>query len=241
MRTPAAEVGGFVGGRIIDLLTERPDAVIGLAAGSSPAPVYEHLVDAHRRGEVSLARARAVMLDEYLGLPKGHPRTYRAEIGRVLLDRVDLSSAAVLSPDPHADDLDAECDRFEGAIRDLGGIDLQLLGIGSDGHIGFNEPGSALDSRTRIVELHPGTRRDNARFFGSPGEVPRLAITQGIATILDARRIVLIATGSAKAAAVARAIDGPVDPMVPASALQRHGAVTWVLDDAAAAHVSPRA
>lgn len=237
----ADEIGALVGDRIIDLLTARPDATIGLANGSSPAPVYARLIAAHRAGRLGMTRARAALLDEYIGLPLGHPRTYRAEIARALLDHVDLPSDALLAPDPHAPDLDAECERFEATLRDAGGVDLQLLGIGADGHIGFNEPGSPLDSRTRVVELHPITRRDNARFFDRPDQVPTHAITQGIATILSAHRIVLIATGPAKASAVARAIEGSVDPAVPASALQQHPAVTWVLDTAAAAQLSPRA
>lgn len=237
----ADRIGELVGGWIIDLFSDRPDATIGLANGSSPAPVYAHLVEAHRTGRLSMARARAVLLDEYLGLPAGHPRTYRAEIARALLDHVDLAPGALLAPDPSAPDPDAECERFERTLDAIGGIDLQLLGIGADGHIGFNEPGSPLDSRTRVVELHPITRRDNARFFDQPDEVPTRAITQGIATILSAHRIVVIATGPAKASAVARAIEGSVDPALPASALQHHPAVTWVLDTAAAAQLSPRA
>lgn len=235
------QIGELVGGWIIEFLAHRPGAVLGLANGSSPAPVYASVVNAHRSGLVSFDRARAVILDEYVGLPVGHPRSYRTEIGRALLDHVDLSPDALLVPDPDAADLEAECARFERELAARGGVDLQLLGIGSDGHIGFNEPGSALSSRTRVVELHPDTRRDNARFFDQPADVPRRAITQGVATILEARRIVIIATGAAKAAAVARAVDGPISPETPASALQQHPDVTWVLDEAAASRLSPRA
>ena len=229
--------GHLVGGAIADLVGRRPDAVLGLATGSSPLAVYGDLARRHAAGELSLARARAFLLDEYVGLPRDHPQRYRAFIARELERHVDLGSGAVQGPDVGADGpalLDA-CAAYERAIVAAGGIDLQLLGVGGDGHIGFNEPGSSLASRTRLKTLTDGTRADNARFFASIDEVPRHVITQGVGTILEAGHLVLLAFGAGKAAAVARAVEGPVTAMVPASALQLHPHATVVVDDEAAA------
>ena len=177
--------------------------MLGLATGSSPLCVYRELATRHRDGGLSVARARAFLLDEYVGLPAGHPQSYRAFIERELVRHLDFAPGAVTGPDSHSADLPAACRRFEEAIAAAGGIDLQVLGIGADGHIGFNEPGSSLASRTRIKTLMESTRRDNARFFGSLDEVPHHVVTQGIGTILEARHLVLLAFGEPKAAAVA--------------------------------------
>jgi glucosamine-6-phosphate deaminase len=233
-----AEAGALVGGAIAALVAGRPTAVLGLATGSSPLPVYADLARRHAAGELSLAAARAFLLDEYVGLSPGHPQAYRAFVAEHLESGVDLAPDAVQAPDVAAADLPAACRRYEEAIAAAGGVDLQLLGIGGDGHIGFNEPGSSLASRTRLKTLTDATRRANARFFGPGDEVPRHVLTQGVGTILEARHLVLVATGAAKAAAVARAVEGPVTAMVPGSALQLHPHATVVVDEPAAADLA---
>jgi glucosamine-6-phosphate deaminase len=229
-----AEAGALVGGAVAALLAARPAAVLGLATGSSPLAVYDDLARRHAAGELSCAAARAFLLDEYVGLPPGDARGYRRFIADHLEARVDFAPGAVQGPDAAAPDLVAACAAYEDAIAAAGGVDLQLLGIGTDGHIGFNEPGSSLGSRTRIKTLTDQTRRDNARFFASVDEVPRHVVTQGVGTILQARHVVLLAFGPAKAAAVARAVEGPVTAMVPGSALQLHPHTTVVVDEPAA-------
>jgi glucosamine-6-phosphate deaminase len=235
----ADDAGELVGGTIAALVERRPDAVLGLATGSSPLAVYRDMARRHTRGELSLARASAFLLDEYVGLPEGHPQAYRTFIARELERHVDFGEGAVQGPDvrPAGAELVASCQAYEAAIAAAGGVDLQLLGIGTDGHIGFNEPGSSLASRTRLKTLTDRTRADNARFFDSPDEVPRHVVTQGVGTILDARHVVLLAFGEAKADAVARAVEGPVTAMVPGSALQLHPHVTVVVDEAAASRL----
>jgi len=232
------EAGALVGEAVTALLDRRRRAVLGLATGSSPVPVYRELARRRAAGTLSLAGARAFLLDEYVGLPRGHAQGYRTFIARELERHVDLRPDAVQGPDAWADDLIAACDAYERAIAGTGGVDLQLLGIGTDGHVGFNEPGSSLASRTRIKTLTDQTRADNARFFSSIDEVPRHVITQGVGTILDAKHLVMLAFGATKAEAVARAVEGPVTAMVPGSALQLHPHVTVVVDDAAAARLS---
>jgi len=231
----AAEAGALVGDAVADLLAARPAAVLGLATGSSPLALYEDLARRHAAGQLSFAAARAFLLDEYLDLPAGDARGYRRFIADNLERHVDFAPGAVRAPDVGADDVVAACARYEDAIAAAGGVDLQLLGIGIDGHIGFNEPGSSLASRTRIKTLTDQTRRDNARFFASLDEVPRHVVTQGVGTILDARHVVLLAFGGAKADAVSRAVEGPVTAMVPGSALQLHPHATVVIDEPAAA------
>ncbi len=232
------EAGALVGGAVAALVDRHPRAVLGLATGSSPVPVYRDLGRRHAAGTLSLARASAFLLDEYLGLPRGHAQGYRTFVARELERHVDLAPDAVRGPDAWADDLIAACDAYERAIAAAGGVDLQLLGIGTDGHVGFNEPGSSLASRTRIKTLTDQTRADNARFFPSVDVVPRHVITQGVGTILEARHLVMLAFGAAKAEAVARAVEGPVTAMAPGSALQLHPHVTVVVDAEAASGLS---
>jgi glucosamine-6-phosphate deaminase len=234
----ADAVAGFVADCIERLLTTHPRAVLGLATGSSPLGVYAELVRRHRAGAITFHQVHAFLLDEYIGLPAGHPQSYRVFIERYFSSLVDILADHVHVPDGAADDVPAACLAYETAMRAVGGIDLQLLGIGTDGHLGFNEPVSSLASRTRVKTLTQQTRRDNARFFGDSEEVPRHVLTQGIGTILEARHVVLIATGAAKAEPVARAVEGPLAAMCPASALQLHQRATVVIDEAAAAHLS---
>lgn len=231
------EAGRLVGDAIIALIERKPMAVLGLATGSTPLPVYEELARRCAKGELSLAQARGFLLDEYVGLSPGHPEAYRAFIGRELEAHVDFGSDAVRGPDANAADIPAACAAYEAAIAKAGGVDLQLLGIGTDGHIGFNEPGSSLASRTRIKTLTDQTREDNARFFDSLEAVPRHVVTQGIGTIMEARHLVLLAFGAMKAPAVAKAVEGPLTAMVPASAMQLHPHATVVVDEEAAQHL----
>jgi glucosamine-6-phosphate deaminase len=215
----------------------RPDAVLGLATGSTPVPTYRELVARHRAGVgPSYAAVRVFLLDEYVGLPPGHPQSYRATIARELTDDLGLASEQVHAPDPT--DAQRAGAAYEAELEAAGGVDLQLLGIGTDGHLAFNEPGSSLASSTRIKTLTERTRRDNARFFASPEEVPRHVLTQGLGTILRARHLLLIATGPAKAAALAAAVEGPVTASCPASVLQLHPHTTVLVDPAAASGLS---
>jgi glucosamine-6-phosphate deaminase len=233
--TPTAdEAARVVAGVFIQLAGHRPNAVLGLATGSSPLGAYRLLIAAQRAGEVSFAACHAVLLDEYVGLPRDHPEAYRAVIRREFADHVDLAEDRLHGPDVWAEDLPAACARYDRLLAELGGVDLQLLGVGSDGHVGFNEPGSSLRSRTRVKTLTKVTRADNGRFFASAEEVPRHVVTQGLGTISEARHVVLIATGAAKAEPVARAVEGPLAAVCPASVLQLHPHATIVLDEAAA-------
>ena len=230
----ADEIAAMAAEVFVALLSRKPTAVLGLATGSSPLGVYKSLTERHRAGEVSFAQAGAFLLDEYVGLPAEHPQRYRSVIGEVFEEYVDFAPGAVRGPDGYAADLTAACERYEAAIAAAGGVDVQLLGIGTDGHIAFNEPGSSLASRTRIKTLTAQTRADNARFFSSPSEVPHHVLTQGLGTISDARHVLLLATGSGKAAAVHAMVEGPVSAFCPASVLQLHRHATVLLDDAAA-------
>ncbi len=233
------EAAQIVADAIGRLLTSVRRPVLGLATGSSPLPTYRELVDRYRRGAITFASARAFLLDEYVGLPPDHPQSYRAFIRRELADHIDLRDDALFGPDGASEDLERAAAGYEQQIAECGGVDLQLLGIGRDGHIGFNEPTSSLGSRTRVKTLTESTRADNARFFGNDvAAVPRYALTQGIGTILEARQLVLIATGASKAHPIALAVEGPLTAMVPASALQLHPRVTVVVDEPAAADLT---
>ena len=233
---PDAKTGGeLVADAMARLVHRKPGAVLGVATGSTPLPVYQALAAQVRSGAVDVSRVRIAQLDEYVGLPAEHPESYRSVLRREVLEPLGLGPDAFLGPDGQADDIPAACAAYEEALEAVGGVDLQLLGIGTDGHIGFNEPGSSLASRTRIKTLTEQTRLDNARFFdGDIDQVPHHVITQGIGTILRARHVVLLATGKAKAAAVAASVEGPVAAVCPASALQLHPHATVVVDEAAA-------
>ena len=234
---PADELARLAADAVEGLLRADPETVLGLATGSSPLAVYDELARRHKDG-LSFARARAFMLDEYVGLPADHPERYRTVIEKEIASRVDFAPGAVQGPDGLAEDLPAACAAYERAIADAGGVDLQILGIGTDGHIAFNEPGSSLASRTRIKTLTKQTREDNARFFGgSVEQVPRHCLTQGLATIMSARHLMLLATGRAKAEAVHQLVEGPVSAMWPATIMQLHPHATILVDDAAASRL----
>jgi glucosamine-6-phosphate deaminase len=218
---------------IARVVREKPTAVLGLATGSTPLGVYRELIRMHRQEGLDFSQITTFNLDEYVGLQSQHPASYRRFMEENLFSGINVSPQNVFIPDGMAADVPMFCREYENRISERGGIDLQLLGIGGDGHIGFNEPSSSLASRTRIKTLTPQTRRDNARFFETPDQVPHHVITMGVGTILDARQVVLLAFGEGKAGAVRDAVEGPVTAMVPASVLQMHPCVKVLLDEAA--------
>ncbi|MCA2209155.1 glucosamine-6-phosphate deaminase [Nocardia rosealba] len=225
----ASTVADIVGGYV-----RQGNAILGLATGSSPLGSYRELARRYRDGELDFTTASGFLLDEYVGLPKSHPQSYFSVIRSEFVDHVNLDPARVLSPNGEAGDIAGEGRRYDAAIAAAGGVDVQLLGIGTDGHIGFNEPGSSLTSRTRVKTLTEQTRRDNARFFDGPDDVPHHVLTQGLGTICEARHLVMIALGAGKADAIAAAAEGPLSAFCPASVMQWHPHVTVVIDEAAA-------
>jgi glucosamine-6-phosphate deaminase len=231
---PNAEGACLRAARIVGrLLRAKPDAALALPTGSTPADIYADLVRQHRDEGLSFARATAFNLDEYVGIPPDHPGSFRRAMHEALYRHVDLPPERAHAPDGQAVDLAAACARYEAAIAAAGGLDLALLGLGTDGHIAFNEPTSSFGSRTRLKTLTGETRAANRNGFGAE-PVPHHALTIGIATILSARRCLLVAFGVAKAAAVANMVEGPLAALVPASALQLHPHATVIVDEAAA-------
>ncbi|AIQ65254.1 glucosamine-6-phosphate deaminase [Paenibacillus stellifer] len=218
---------------VAGLLQTNPRAVLGLATGSSPISVYEELISMHRRGLVSFSKASSFNLDEYVGLPADHPESYRSFMNRNLFDHIDIDLARTHIPNGNAPDLAAECRAYDAMLEEQGPVDLQILGIGGNGHIGFNEPGAGLEGGTHVVGLLPETRQANSRFFPSIDEVPRQAVTMGIGTILKARQILLLARGAEKAEAIRKAVRGPITTECPASLLQTHPNVVVLLDEEA--------
>lgn len=218
-------------------LRANPNLVLGLATGRTMEAVYERLARLHREEGLDFSLCRTFNLDEYVGLPADAPQSYRHYMRQHLFDRVNIDPRNAHLPNGLAGDLDAECARYERQIARAGGIDLQLLGIGQDGHIGFNEPLSALRSRTRVKALAPATIAQNAPFFPDPSRAPRRAITMGVGTILDSRRCLLLATGQEKAEIIAKAVEGPITAMISATSLQLHPRCTVVVDEAAASQL----
>jgi glucosamine-6-phosphate deaminase len=231
----AATAGGLVADEIVRLIRGDPHTVLGLATGSTPLPVYAAL--ASRLSGVDVSRVRGFALDEYVGIAPGHTQSYRSVIAREVVEPLGLDPARIRTPDGSLAGIERAGADYDAAITAAGGIDLQILGIGTDGHIGFNEPGSSFASLTRIKTLTQQTREDNARFFDSIDDVPMHCITQGLGTILRARHLVLLAFGKAKAEAVAGAVEGPVTASLPGSAIQLHPHTTVVVDEAAAARL----
>ena len=234
---PTADAACLRAARIVArLLRAKPEAALALPTGSTPAAIYAELVRQHRDEGLSFARARAFNLDEYVGIPSDHPGSFRRAMHEALYRHVDLSPDRAHAPDGQAADLTAACASYEAAIAAAGGLDLALLGLGIDGHIAFNEPTSSFGSRTRLKTLTDETRVANQFTFSPLGAdpVPHHALTVGIATILSARRCLLVAFGMAKAAAVAKMVEGPLAALVPASALQLHPQATVIIDEAAA-------
>jgi glucosamine-6-phosphate deaminase len=231
---PNAEAAADLVAQIIArALRNNPQLVIGLATGNTMESVYARLVELHRKEGLDFSACSTFNLDEYVGLPGDHVNSYRHYMNHHLFAHVNMRLQNTHLPDGMAADLNAECDNYERLIAGSGGIDLQLLGIGQNGHLGFNEPLSALRSRTRVKVLSPVTRAQNAPLFPGPDLVPQRAITMGVGTILDCRRCVLLATGEEKAAIVAKAVEGPITSMISATALQLHPECTLVLDAAA--------
>lgn len=226
------DAGALVADAILALIAKKNDAVLGLATGSTPLPVYDAL--ATRAREIDLSRVSGFALDEYVGLPASHPESYRSVITREVVEPVGLVPERIHVPNGAIETIQSAGAEYERAIDAAGGVDLQILGIGTDGHIGFNEPGSSFASITRVKTLTERTRSDNARFFDSPDQVPMHCITQGLGTILRARHLVLLAFGEGKADAVAAAVEGPLGSMLPGSAIQLHPHATVVIDEAAA-------
>jgi glucosamine-6-phosphate deaminase len=231
---PTAEAATRIAARLMaKLVREKPAAVLGLATGGTMEPLYRELV----RLKLDWKQVTTFNLDEYVGISPMHPQSYHSFMCEKLFSKVNINVSNVHIPDGLAKDVPAACRHYEEKISTAGGIDLQLLGIGTDGHIGFNEPTSSLASRTRIKTLTPQTRKDNARYFERADEVPFHVITTGIGTILESRHCVLLAFGKNKAHAIAGAVEGPVTAMNPASALQMHPRVTVFLDEEAASEL----
>lgn len=228
----SAEVAKTVFAQIV----RKPDSVLGLATGSTPLGVYSLLVEYHARG-TDFSRLTTFNLDEYVGLAPDHPQSYHWYMRENFFSKVNIKPDRIFIPNGMAEDLEAECLRYDELIKQAGGIDLQLLGIGSNGHIGFNEPGTEFGTTTHIVDLAESTIRDNARFFESIDQVPTRALSMGIKSIMQAKEVILMASGGSKADAVCAAVKGPVTTAVPASVLQLHPCVTFVVDQAAASRL----
>ena len=224
-RTAASEIA--------ELIRRKPHAVLGLSSGATPVKTYSELIRANRDG-LGFARLTTFNLDEYRGLEAGHCQSYRHFMNHIFFAHTDIRLWNTHIPNGVAVDPKCECRAFEAKIRACGGVDLWLLGMGRNGHIAFNEPGSSPDSRTRLVDLTEDTLATNSRFFAHLDDVPKQALTVGIATICDAKRILLLATGQSKARAIARAVQGPLHPDCPASFLQAHPDCTFILDSEAA-------
>ena len=232
------DVARAVGDRVAEALAARPSLVLGLPTGRTPVATYAELRRLHRRGAADFSHAATFNLDEFAGIAPSHPGSFRAFMEQHLFGGVNLAPGRIHFLDGAARDLDAECDRYEAEIAAAGGLSLQLLGIGANGHIGFNEPGAELPARTHRVTLADSTRRDNAALFGGdPAQVPREALSMGMGTILKAAEIVLIATGERKAQCIEQTVRGPVTTRLPASFLQLHPRVEFYLDRPAAANL----
>lgn len=218
---------------MLERIRQNPEITLGLATGSTPTGVYQQLIKDHQDNHTSYKKVTTINLDEYVGLEKENPNSYHFFMNEQLFAHIDVPSSQTHLPNGSAQDLQEECKRYEAFIQSNGGIDLQLLGIGGNGHIGFNEPGTPFDTPTHVVVLEEKTREDNARFFDSLDEVPTHAITMGIATIMESKEIILLASGEAKAKAIYELINGEVNPNMPASVLKTHKNFTLIADEAA--------
>ncbi|MDF2683818.1 MAG: nagB [Brevibacillus sp.] len=225
---------------IADEVTHHPAMVLGLATGGTPVGMYRELIAIYQKEGVDFSQASSFNLDEYVGLPGTHPQSYRTYMDENLFSHINLPADKTNIPRGDVEDLGAECKRYEQAIVAAGGIDIQVLGIGNNGHIGFNEPGSTKDTTTRVVQLTGSTIEANARYFDTVEEVPTQAVSMGIQTILGAKKIILLASGKAKAEAVQRMLEGEATPDVPASLLQQHPDVTVIVDEEAASALSAK-
>ena len=219
---------------VAGLVRKKPDCVLGFATGSTPLGMYAELVRMHTEEGLDFSKVVTFNLDEYVGLPPSHQRSYHHFMWKNLFGHINVDPRYVHIPDGMADDVEEQCEWYERQIEEFGGIDLQILGIGVNGHIAFNEPGSSLGSRTRIKTLKETTRRDNARFFDSLSEVPEYAITMGVGTIMEAHGLLLLASGPEKADAVAATVEGPITAKYPATIVQMHRFATILIDRDAA-------
>ncbi len=223
---------------VIKEMKKKPDIVLGLATGSTPLGLYKKLIEAYKKGKIDFSEVITFNLDEYYGLAAEHLRSYNSFMWKNLFGKVNIKKENVHIPSGTVRDIKSYCRRYEEQIKKVNGIDLQILGIGRDGHIGFNEPPSSLSSRTRLVRLAKETIKDNAKFFHNKKEVPRYAITIGIATIMESREIILLASGKNKSEAVAKAIEGKMSKECPTSFLQKHSRVMFIIDKEAASKLS---
>ena len=220
--------------QVASLIRKKPDCVIGFATGSTPLGLYKELIRMHKAEGLDFSKVVSFNLDEYVGLPPNHPESYHYYMWENLFKHININPSNVYIPMGMAEDIDAFCQWYEEKIIEHGGIDLQILGIGSNGHIAFNEPGSSLGSRTRIKTLDEKTRLDNARFFKSMDEVPKYAITMGVGTIMEAKRLLLLANGINKAEAIKQTVEGPIMAKYPATIVQLHRYATVIVDKEAA-------
>lgn len=235
---PTAEAASLEAAKkVAALVRSKPNAVLGLATGSTPLGLYRELIRMHRDEGLDFSQVTTFNLDEYVGLGAEHPASYHHFMWQFLFSHININPSRAHLPDGLASDIPSFCGRYEQAITEAGGLDLQILGIGADGHIGFNEPASSLASRTRIKTLTERTRSDNAHFFALGEMVPQHVITMGVGTIMEAREVLLLGFSSRKAEALAAAIEGPVTQMVPASVLQFHPKATVLLDEAASGNL----
>jgi len=232
------DAGVLAAASIRRLISQKPDAVLGLATGSTPMSTYRALAESLRADPLDVSQVRGFALDEYVGLPAGHPESYRTVITRDAVDPLGLTPGNIRVPNGDLATLETAGTDYEAAIRAAGGVDVQILGIGRTGHVGFNEPGSSFASLTRVKTLTEKTRIDNARFFMSPDDVPIHCLTQGLGTIRRARHLILLAFGEEKAEAIAGAIEGPVTSSSPGSVIQLHPHVTVLVDEAAASRLT---
>ncbi|MCK5327746.1 MAG: glucosamine-6-phosphate deaminase [Candidatus Latescibacteria bacterium] len=218
---------------VAEIVRNKPDCVLGLATGSTPIGLYKELIRMHKEEGLDFARVTTFNLDEYYGLTPAHDQSYHYFMHDNLFNYINVSPANINVPSGTAPDVEASCARYEEMIEEAGGIDIQVLGIGSDGHIAFNEPGSSLASSTRLVTLTEETVQDNARFFETEEEVPRFAITMGVGTILETRKCLVLASGAKKAGIIAEAVEGPITSQITASALQMHPDTVVIVDEEA--------
>jgi len=225
---------------VVEVLNEKPNAVLGMATGSTPLGLYQELVRLHREEGLDFAQVTTFNLDEYVGLRPKHPQSYHSFMQENFFQHVNISPGNIYIPSGTTSNYRSFCDWYEQRIQECGGIDVQILGIGSDGHIAFNEPGSSLSSRTRLKTLAQSTIEDNARFFERKEDVPIYAITMGVGTILEARKLLLLASGENKAEAVGAMVEGPVTAMNTASALQLHPEALVFLDESSAGQLKMR-
>lgn len=229
------EMGSVAADIFESLIRTKPACVLGLATGSTPIPLYRELVKREKEGKIDFTRVRSANLDEYKGLAPTHPQSYRYFMQDNLFDHISIKPENTIVPDGLAEDVEAMCAEYERKIEDMGGVDIQLLGLGHDGHIGFNEPCDHFPKMTHEVELTAMTREANTRFFNSIDEVPTAAFTMGIGTVMAAKKVLMVVTGADKADILEKVFFGPVTPEVPGSILQMHPDVTLICDEAAAA------